>query len=201
MEQKILIALFSIGFGWGLSQLSIYLSNRKSNKELYNKTVFNLLKIRALAKKYADLMQRFDNLSKELGSQQSEKFRREIIKAKDIDVAINKEYFINLINEISSIDPILGYKVKGHLEAILSIYDLEIKSADTGNGSNYKSLVTLISLTNETGIPIIEKIILRISLKASIIRWAKMKYFLKTEDDRETAIKDTIQKFEEEFIR
>tara|TARA_R110002096_G_C14616716_1_gene723834 strand:+ start:235 stop:867 length:633 start_codon:yes stop_codon:yes gene_type:complete len=200
MDYKILIPLAGVILGWALGSLSGFFKTRNENKRLIGKSISQLYYFIFELKTVIPYLEKVkDNMSTE----QYESHRQYVIERHTLKNENSNENINEIIDNISSIYPMLGIELRQLLEGYLAQRRMKFDS------SKYEKKLYLLMLSTyevhrDLTIDKMEEILIKLSFKHNIVLGFKMKKNIrnqntKLKDVEKSVIDSIIRDIDEEF--
>ena len=180
IDLKIIIPLIGVILGWTLSSLTSFYKTRGDNRKILGKSISQLYYM--IDELYIVIFH-LDKMKDKLSVEEYEIHRQKSIERYTLKNEDSLSKINDLIDNISSISPSIGIELKHLLEGYL--FERKVKLSSTRkNKQTYFFLLSAIEVTQDLTLARLEKLLVKLSFKHSIILGFRVKRQLRQEKER-----------------
>ena len=192
IDLKIIIPLIGVILGWTLSSLTSFYKTRGGNRKILGKSISQLY---YMIDELHIVIFHLDKMKDKLSVEEYEIHRQKSIERYTLKNEHSLSKINDLIDNISSISPSIGIELKHLLEGYL--FERKVKLSSTSkNKQTYFFLLSAMEATQDLTLARLEKLLVKLSYKHSILLGLKVKRQLKQEKERiQNNGKDFIENF------
>lgn len=175
MDFKLLMPLIGVVVGWFLGTITGLFKTRGENKKLLGKSISQLY---YFVHELTIVIQYLDKMKDRLKHDEYEMHRQKVIERHTLKNESSLDNINQLIDNISSISPSLGIDLKHLLEGYITERNIKFNSSKNKK-ELYFLLLSLYEVHQDLTIVQMEKLLIKLSFRYSLILGFKIKRMLK----------------------